>query len=458
VFEPASLRRVTDAHPRLPDVALATLVGTAGMAPLLFGRRPDGDRASGADAVAAVAAFLLLSARRRAPLPVLAPAVLGEVAFTVLASQPSRALKVTVLLVIYTVARTVPRRTALIATAGTALLYAVIAYAMGSPFSPEAGAVFAWTGMFADVGGTVRTWRDYLAAMEERALRAEAGKEAEARRRVAEERLRIARELHDVIAHHIALITIQAGVAGHFLRARPGQADVALGHLRDGGRTVLDERGSLLRVLRQSGDDPDETRPAEPVPGLSRLGGLLESLTAAGLSVRHRQAGRPRPLPTAIDLAAYRVIQEGLTNAHKHGATAEADLRVEYGPDALRIRITNLLHTGPSPVPAAAGTGHGLTGMRERAHAVGGSFRAGAEPDGRFSASMCVCRCPKPHHRPAPARRTGPARPCTRPPLTGGGDDRSRPARRRPGARPRRLPHDHRCGAGPGGRRRGGDG
>jgi hypothetical protein len=138
----------------------------------------------------------------------------------------------------------------------------------------------------------VRTWRDYLAAMEERALRAEAGKEAEARRRVAEERLRIARELHDVIAHHIALITIQAGVAGHFLRARPGQADVALGHLRDGGRTVLDERGSLLRVLRQSGDEPDETRPAEPVPGLSRLGGLLESLTAAGLSVRHRQAGR----------------------------------------------------------------------------------------------------------------------------------------------------------------------
>jgi signal transduction histidine kinase len=114
---------------------------------------------------------------------------------------------------------------------------------MGSPFSPEAGAVFAWTGMFADVGGTVRTWRDYLAAMEERALRAEAGKEAEARRRVAEERLRIARELHDVIAHHIALITIQAGVAGHFLRARPGQADMALGHLRDGGRTVLDELG-----------------------------------------------------------------------------------------------------------------------------------------------------------------------------------------------------------------------
>ena len=382
---PASLRRVTSAHPRLLDAALATLVGGAGMVPLLFGRWPDGDRASGADAVTAVAAFLLLLARRRAPLPVLALTVLGEVAFTVLASQPSRALKITVLLVIYTVARAVPRRTALIATAGTALvLYAVIAYAMGSAFSPEAGAVFAWTGMFAAVGGTVRTWRDYVAAVEERALRAEASKEEEARRRVAEERLRIARELHDVIAHHIALITIQAGVAGHFLRDRPDQADVALGHIRDGGRTVLDELGSLLHVLRQSGDESDETQPTEPVPGLARLGGLLESLTAAGLSVRHRQAGRPRPLPTAVDLAAYRVIQEGLTNAHKHGATAEADLLVDYGPDGMRIRITNPLHTGPSPVPAAAGTGHGLTGMRERAHAVDGSFRAGAEPDGRF--------------------------------------------------------------------------
>jgi signal transduction histidine kinase len=385
VIGPASLRRVTSAHPRLLDAALATLVGGAGMVPLLFGRWPDGDRASGADAVAAVAAFLLLLARRRAPLPVLALTVLGEVAFTVLASQPSRALKITVLLVIYTVARTVPRRTALIVTAGTALvLYAVITYAMGSAYTPEAGAVFAWTGMFAAVGGTVRTWRDYVAAVEERALRAEASKEAEARRRVAEERLRIARELHDVIAHHIALITIQAGVAGHFLRDRPDQADVALGHIRDGGRTVLDELGSLLHVLRQSGDEPDETQPAEPVPGLARLGGLLESLTAAGLSVRHRQTGRPRPLPTAVDLAAYRVVQEGLTNAHKHGATAEADLLVGYGPDALRVRITNLLHTRPSPVPATAGTGHGLTGMRERAHAVGGSFRAGAEPDGRF--------------------------------------------------------------------------
>ncbi|MGP4043732.1 sensor histidine kinase [Streptomyces sp. 2A115] len=401
---PAPLRRMTGAHPRLLDAALATLVGGVGMLPLLVGRWPDGVRPSGADAIAAVAAFLLLLARRRAPLPVLALAVLGEVAFTVLASYPSRVLKVAALIAVYTVARTVRRRIALIATASTALtLYAVITWAMDSASSPEGGAAFAWTGMFAAVGVTVRTWHDYVAAMEERALRAEASKEEEARRRVAEERLRIARELHDVIAHNIALITLQSGVAGHLLRSRPDQAEVALGHIRDAGRTVLDELGSLLYVLRQSGDETDDVQPTEPLPGLSRLGGLLESLTAAGLSVRHRQAGHPRPLPTAIDLTAYRVIQEGLTNAHKHGATAEADLRVDYESDELRIRIANRIHIGPSPSPAGIGTGHGLTGMRERAHAVGGTYQAGADADGRFHLDV---RLPLPEAGPPTDTRT----------------------------------------------------
>lgn len=374
---------MTGVEPRLLDAALAAVVGAGGLLYLLIGRGPDGEAPSGADAVAAGTAVLLLLARRRAPLPVLALTVLGETVFTVLASRPSPVLAVTAFIAVYTVARTVRRRTAVIAAALTATaLYVVVAYPMDAASDPEGGAVFAWVGTFAAVGGTVRTWRDYTAAMEERAQRAEASKEVEARRRVAEERLRIARELHDVVAHHIALITIQAGVAGHFLRDRPDRAEVALGHIREGGRTVLDELGSLLHVLRQSGDETDEAQPTEPVPGLSRLGRLIESLAAAGLSVRHRQTGRPRPLPTAVDLAAYRVIQEALTNAHKHGADAVTDLLVDYRTDALHIEISNPVRTGP--VPDAQGTGHGLTGMRERAHAVGGSFHAGAGADGRF--------------------------------------------------------------------------
>ncbi|WP_416981035.1 sensor histidine kinase [Streptomyces sp. T028] len=383
---PAPLRRVTGVQPRLLDTALATLVGAGGVLYLVLGRAPYGAALSGVDAVAAGAAFLLVLARRRAPLPVLALSVLGETAFTAMASRASPVLGAAALISVYTVARTVRRRIALIAAALTAIaLYAVVAYPMDPTSRTEGAGVFAWVGMCAAVGGTVRTWRDYLAAVEERARRAEAGKEEEARRRVAEERLRIARELHDVIAHHIALITLQAGAARHVLRTEPDQADTALGHIRDAGRTVLDELSSLLHVLRQPGDETDgRPDPTEPTPGLSRLSRLLESVTAAGLRVRHQQAGHPRPLPTAVDLAAYRIIQEGLTNAHKHGGTAGTDLLVDYRTDALHIEISNPVRTDSSAAFAAVGTGHGLTGMRERAHAVGGSLHAEAHADGRF--------------------------------------------------------------------------
>jgi signal transduction histidine kinase len=377
---PGWLRRVNRKHPHLLDAALATLVAGVGALPLLLGFAPDGHQPTptGADAVAAGIAFALLLVRRRAPLAVLALAVLSMIVITSTSGDRTPILEVTAFIAVYTVTRTASRRIALVAALTTAAsLYTISAVLMGSLTDPESLGAVAWTGMAAAIGGTVRTWRDYLAATEERVVRAEATKEEEARRRVAEERLRIARELHDVIAHHIALINVQAGVASHVLRSQPDQADEALGHIRDAGRTVLDELGSLLYVLRQSGE---EAQPTEPVPGLSRLGHLVESLTAAGLRVQHRQAGQPRPVPIATDLAAYRIIQEGLTNAHKHGAGG-ARLLVDYRPDALRIEIRNTVRSRPS---AAAGTGNGLTGMRERAHAVGGSLDAGLDPDGNF--------------------------------------------------------------------------
>lgn len=372
------LRRVDRRHPHLLDAALATLVAGVGVVPLLLGLAPDGQpELNRADAVAAGIAWGLLLFRRRAPMLVLGLAVLSLVVITARFDDRTPILEITAVIAIYTVTRTASRRVALIAAlAAAASLYSISAVTVGSMTNPGSLAAFAWAGMAAAVGGTVRTWRDYLAATEERAIRAEASKEEEARRQVAEERLRIARELHDVIAHHIALINVQAGVASHVLRSQPDQADQALGHIREAGRTVLDELGSLLYVLRQSGA---EAPPTEPVPGLFRLGQLLETMAAAGLRIQHRQAGTPRPLPVATDLAAYRIIQEGLTNAQKHGAGG-ARLLVDYGRDAVRIEIRNAVPTRAS----AAGTGNGLTGMRERAEAVGGSLTAEPGPAGTF--------------------------------------------------------------------------
>jgi signal transduction histidine kinase len=383
VIGPAWLRRVTTAHPLLLDVLIGALVSGIGVIPLLFGLRPDGYQPTGADAVLAAVAFVLLAGRRRAPFAVLALALLGNAVTVAFTPAASHVLDATAMIAVYTVVTRTARRGPAAACAGVtaAVMFGVSVAETQSAIHPENLAVVAWTGMAAAIGGAVRTWREYVAAVEERAARAEATKEEEALRRVAEERLRIARELHDVIAHHIALINVQAGVASHLLRSKPDQADDALGHIRDAGRTVLDELASLLLVLRRSEDGTEAGEPAEPVPGLSRLGGLVESLTAAGLRVRHEQVGAPRRPPVAVDLAAYRIIQEGLTNAHKHGR-GEARLRVEYRPDALVVQIRNPLPTESQP--PQAGTGHGLTGMRERAQAVGGSLHAGADPDGTF--------------------------------------------------------------------------
>jgi signal transduction histidine kinase len=169
------------------------------------------------------------------------------------------------------------------------------------------------------------------------------------------------------------MINVQAGVAAHVLRQQPEQAEEALGHVRKAARTVLDEISTLLGVLRRE-DDPIES---EPTRGLGRLSGLLDSLAAAGLHVEHRQEGSARELSSAVDLAAYRIVQESLTNAQKHGDDPAVRLLLAYTPEGLRILISN------SAASDDDGEGHGLVGMRERASAVGGTLQTG-HTDGRF--------------------------------------------------------------------------
>ncbi|MBL1096089.1 sensor histidine kinase [Streptomyces coffeae] len=258
---------------------------------------------------------------------------------------------------------------------------------------PASLALIAWTLMPVAVGDAVRSRREVLAAAVERAEWAEHTKEEEARRRVTAERLRIARELHDVVAHHITLVNAQAGVAHHLMRTNPEHAYQALERIRDTSRGALDELRATVGLLRY-GEDPVE--PREPAPGLADLGSLLDSFRHSGLNVTLERTGQPGELSPITDLTAYRIIQEALTNTHKHAGPASAWVRLDFRTAVLRIaveddgRATAGSGWGDSPAGTdgdglhGAGTGHGMIGMGERAKSAGGTLAAGPRPDGGF--------------------------------------------------------------------------
>ncbi|MCU1404940.1 MAG: Sensor histidine kinase [Glaciihabitans sp.] len=245
-------------------------------------------------------------------------------------------------------------------------------------------------GFAAAIGDATRSRRAFIVAITERARRAEETKESEALRRVAEERLRIARDLHDLLAHQIAVINMHSNVAAQALRSRPDDAEKSLATIRDAARTVLGEIGSLLSVLRapDAGTGPGA---AAPTPGLESLDSLLEEFTRTGLRLDVRREGAEYPVPEDVGVAAYRVIHEALTNANKHGSDHSALLHLEHGDGTLVITVTNTVpviglqpggHTGAQPGGEApnGGGGHGLVGVRERVAAVGGTLATTTGP------------------------------------------------------------------------------
>ncbi|MEV6494922.1 histidine kinase [Actinoplanes sp. NPDC051633] len=372
----ARARTALAAHPLAADAVLGLVVGALSILMVLVGpgphKEPRPPRVS--DFVVALVAFGLITLRRRWPGPVLLAATLIAVGL-IIADVPRAPLLIAAYVAACTLAFASNRRSALLtgAVVGAILYLASAIFTDEGWADPETIGVVAWVGMAIAIGDGLRTRRAYIAAIEERARRAEQSRDEEARRRVAEERLRIARELHDVVAHNIAMINVQAGVAAHVLRTQPDAADTALAHVRQAARTVLDEISTLLGVLRS----PDDAEDSEPTRGLAKLGGLLDSMAAAGLTVEHEQQGEARELPAAVDLAAYRIVQESLTNAQKHGAGRAAHLSVTFTPAGVRIAVTNDANGG------VESNGHGLVGMRERATAVGGTLRANRD-GGRF--------------------------------------------------------------------------
>jgi signal transduction histidine kinase len=218
-----------------------------------------------------------------------------------------------------------------------------------------------------------------------RAGDAERDRDAEARRRVTEERLRIARDLHDSVGHHLALINVQAGVARHVMADQPAQIRQTFDQIRLDSRAALEELRESVGLLRQPGE---AALPVEPTVGLIGLDHLLASFEGAGLRVVPRWHGTRRAVPRAADVTAYRVIQESLTNVRKHAGAVRADLVLRYEPQALSIVVENDGPAGAGCAPAP--DAHGIVGMRERVTALGGTLLAGPRPDGGFRVSAVL--------------------------------------------------------------------
>ncbi len=330
----------------------------------------------GALALVAVAC-LALAWRRQWPVAVLGISTAAVCIFTLLGYVNGAAMLAPAIAV-YSMATLVSTwRAAGLALATLTVLMAATAAA--NPFGKiTGGGFYLIPGLIIAAllaGIAVANRRAYVASIQDRA-------QEDARRQVVEERLRIARELHDVVAHTMATINVQAGSAAHVLATRPEVAAEALQAIKAASKDGLRELRAILNVLRQA-DDADPTQPA---PGLAQLDTLVAGARRAGLATTLTVTGTAVPLPAAADLAAYRIIQESLTNTIRHAGPATAAVAVSYTGDEVRICVTD---TGlGQPVEAGGngtGTGgHGLAGMRERAAAVGGSVETGPAPGGGF--------------------------------------------------------------------------
>jgi signal transduction histidine kinase len=228
------------------------------------------------------------------------------------------------------------------------------------------------------VGQALRRERQRTATMQELATQLEAEREARAQDAVAAERGRIARELHDIVAHAISVIAVQADAASKLLRHDPARAQEPLATVQATARSALAEMRQLVGLLRET--DSQEA-PREPQPGINELGRLVEDTRQSGLPVALKIDGVPRSLPASVDLATYRIVQESLTNVRKHAGAAEAQVHIRYDTDVLVIRISD---TGRGEMSTRNG-GHGLIGLRERVHLLGGWVEAGPCIDGGFA-------------------------------------------------------------------------
>ncbi|MFS0793550.1 sensor histidine kinase [Microbacterium sp. 1P10AE] len=367
-------RPVRPVPPWVRDIVVAVLVVAPAFAPVPF---PELRPASPLVFLLVVLPAAVLPLRRRLPRTVLAVCIALYVAALALGTlSPGAALAAVI--AAYSVANRLGRRAA--APVSIAAVVVVIGASIVVTLTTGMDTRFLQVGLAVALAGALgdaaRSRRAYVQAVIERARRAEQTREAEARRRVTEERLRIARDLHDAVAHQISVISLNAGVASSAMESRPERAQEALATIRTASREVLAEIGSMLSVLRT----PDDAGPRDQ-PGLARLPEIVESVRVAGWEVVVRDELGDEPLPLGVDIVAYRVVQEGLTNALKHGAARRAFVLLRRDGDDLEVVVTNPVSHEPQPADSPV-SGFGLVGLRERVDSVGGVVEAGPAPGG----------------------------------------------------------------------------
>ncbi len=377
-----------------------------------------------------LAAYLLLALpalaliwRDRRPVEVLGLTVAGAAGWAALGQIDGAAL-VPVIVTLYWVALTRTWRIAVAAGFAGAVAIFVTEGLLG-PFGWLGGPnATMWPELLAAgaVGVSVAARRQWRAADRDRAARAEQARESETRRRVDAERIRIARELHDVVAHSMAMINIQATAAGMRLAADPASAAESIQAIRSASKSGLRELRAILEVLRPV----DGGSPAVPVPDLRAIAALVEATSAAGTPATLEAAEAPVPVPPPVALAAYRIVQESLTNVVRHAGRVAATVSLRYDGGYLVVDVVN--DGGAAPSAFTDGTGAGLAGMRERAAALGGTLDAGPRPGGGFAV-----RARLPVAAAVPAG--GPQTPAAgRPGMTGTALDPGRTAAREPAA------------------------
>lgn len=347
--------------------------------------------------IAAVPIALALTAvvalRRRAPEKMLLLATGTGVAQVITSVEPLPG-NFAFLVIIFTVASRHTRWASRFALAGSLLAPAIDAVRWPNEHADLTGQIFgtlfmtlafvmAWV-----LGDSLRTRRAYYLQLEERATRLEKEREAQAKVAVAAERARIARELHDVVAHNVSVMVVQADGAAYVLDHAPDQTRMALETISGTGRQALAEMRRLLGVLRTGDGGKREGGEYVPQPGVEQIAELVDQVRGAGLTVDFKVEGTPQPLPSSVELTAYRIVQEALTNSRKHGGPdVGATVVLRYEPDELSVLTEDDGRGAQRELYEDGGTdglGHGLIGMRERVGMVGGALEAGPRPGGGF--------------------------------------------------------------------------